>query len=264
VSANLDLVRSIYEQWSRGDWTYGWAHDDIEYLGGDGLESNIARGIPAMNESWHRFREAWDEFHPEVEDVRELDDRRVLALIQRSGRGFSSGVELQGKSAHLFEICDGKVVRFVHYWDRNRALADLGLEGGAGGQENVEVVRAMYEAFNRGDVAASREMLHPAAELHQPRSVADAAAYYGRSEFVRGLVRWLSAFEQPRFELLASREMGGKVLLHIRATGTGKTSGVKASAEFFHAWTFADGKPFQCFVRDSEAEAIASGGLEEQ
>ena len=130
-------------------------------------------------------------------------------------------------------------------------------------QEDVEIVRTMYEAFNRGDVADARQMLHPSAELYQPRSVADASAYYGRDEFVRGLVRWLSAWEQPRFELLDAREIGNKVMLHIRATGKGRTSGIETGTEFFHAWTLSNGKPHRCFVRDSEAEALRAVGLAE-
>jgi ketosteroid isomerase-like protein len=52
-----------------------------------------------------------------------------------SGRGKTSGLDLaqiRSKGAWLVHVRDGKVTRFVRYWDRERALADLGLapEGG--------------------------------------------------------------------------------------------------------------------------------------
>lgn len=36
-------------------------------------------------------------------------------------------VEMRSKAANLFQIRDGKVTRLVHYWDCERAFADLGL-----------------------------------------------------------------------------------------------------------------------------------------
>ncbi len=46
------------------------------------------------------------------------------------GRGKTSGIELgqmQMRPAALFHIRDNKVTRIVNYFDRERALADLGL-----------------------------------------------------------------------------------------------------------------------------------------
>jgi ketosteroid isomerase-like protein len=63
-------------------------------------------------------------------EFRELDDERVLVLAHRTGRGKTSGVELgqvRTKTAQLFHVRDGKVTRFVTYWERERALSDLGL-----------------------------------------------------------------------------------------------------------------------------------------
>jgi ketosteroid isomerase-like protein len=64
---------------------------------------------------------------------------------------------------------------------------------------NVEMVREMYEAFNRGDFEVATGMLHEDAELHQAPEMPRAGTYIGRDEFVRGLGRWLSGFE-PGFE----------------------------------------------------------------
>jgi len=48
-------------------------------------------------------------------------------LTRMRGRGKSSGVEIAERRGSLFHVQDGKVTRLVLYWDRDRALADLGL-----------------------------------------------------------------------------------------------------------------------------------------
>jgi len=45
ASANLDLVRSIYEAWERGDWTSAaWADPEIEFVSTGSLEDG---SVPA-------------------------------------------------------------------------------------------------------------------------------------------------------------------------------------------------------------------------
>ena len=93
-------------------------------------------GMAGMVEYSRAFLSAWEDVRAAVEEYRELDDERVLVLVQASARGKASGLEVaQMRTTHatLFHVRDGKVTRLVLYWDRDRALADLGLtpEGGA-------------------------------------------------------------------------------------------------------------------------------------
>ena len=131
TSANLDLVRSIFAAWERGDFgSAEWAHPEIEYVIADGPSPGRWSGLAGMADGWRGFGSAWEDFRIEADEYRELDDERVLALVHYTGRGKTSGLELAqmpAKGVELFHVRGGKVTRFVVYWDRERALADLGL-----------------------------------------------------------------------------------------------------------------------------------------
>jgi ketosteroid isomerase-like protein len=130
-SANLDLVRSIFADWGRGDFSsVEWAHPDIELVIADGPAPGIWTGVPGMAEAWRDLLGAWEGLRSEAEAYRELDDERVLVLAHFGGRGRTSGLDLAQMwtgGAGLFHVRDGKVTRHVVYLDRERALADLGL-----------------------------------------------------------------------------------------------------------------------------------------
>ena len=132
MSENLELVRSIFAAWERGDFSsVEWADPAIEYVVADGPDPGVYSGVPAMAASWRTVLSAWEEVRTEVEEYRELEDGRVLALMNWSGRGRRSGFDLADvpwKGANLFHFRNGRVTRLVLYWDRERALADLGLQ----------------------------------------------------------------------------------------------------------------------------------------
>jgi hypothetical protein len=59
---------------------------------------------------------------------REIDDRRVLALVTFSGRGKTSGLEIarmDTNNACVFDIEGSTVRRLVLYWDRELMYAEL-------------------------------------------------------------------------------------------------------------------------------------------
>ena len=137
-SPNLDLVRSIYADWERGDYaSVKWAHPEIEYVFADGPDPGAWEGLAAMAEAWRDRLSTSEDARIEADEYRELDRERILVLTRGIGRGKKSGLELrqvETQGAHLFYVRLGKVTRFVAYWDRDRALADLGLkEGGDSG-----------------------------------------------------------------------------------------------------------------------------------
>jgi ketosteroid isomerase-like protein len=131
ASANVDLVRSICAPWERGDYSSAeWADPEIEWVIADGPAPGSWSGLAGMTEGWREFLNAWEEVRVEVDEYRELDSERVLVFVHFVGRGKKSGLEvgqMRAKGAGLFHVRGGKVTRAVFYFDRERALADLGL-----------------------------------------------------------------------------------------------------------------------------------------
>ena len=136
MSAHLDLVRSIYADWERGDFSRAdWADPEIEYTAEESgpLSVQTWTGLAGMAEGARSTFEVIEDQHIEAEEYRELDDSRVFVLVQSRGVAQASGIDLEqiagGRTALLASLRDGKVTRLVLYFDRDRALADLGLEG---------------------------------------------------------------------------------------------------------------------------------------
>jgi hypothetical protein len=138
ASANLDLVRSICTAWEGGDFgSAEWAHPEIEIVRADGPSPGRWIGLTGMSEATRNWLSSWERARLVVDAYRELDDERVLLLVKLSGRGKSSCAhlaQLPTKGAFLFHVIGGQVTRFVHYLDRDRAPAELGLTGEAGSE----------------------------------------------------------------------------------------------------------------------------------
>jgi ketosteroid isomerase-like protein len=133
MSENLDLVRSIYAAWERGDFSrIAGLHPEITWAYVGGPEPSSGTGMAEMAAPMRDWLRAWEEWHIEATEYRELDGERILVFCRGVGRGKTSELDLGRLStdgANLFEVHDGKVSRLVIYWNRDLALADLGLEG---------------------------------------------------------------------------------------------------------------------------------------
>jgi hypothetical protein len=67
VSANLDLVRSIYDDWERGDFSSSdWADPEIEYVRPEGPALGSWTGLAGMAEAVHGWLTAWEDCRVEA------------------------------------------------------------------------------------------------------------------------------------------------------------------------------------------------------
>jgi ketosteroid isomerase-like protein len=133
MSENLDLVRSIYADWERGDYSsVDWADPDIEFVLADGPEPSRSTGLAEMAAAWRNRLNVIEGVRVEAEEFRELADGRVLVLVRNIGRASMSGIDIDqlggARVAAVFRVDGARVTSLVLYFEWRRALADLGLE----------------------------------------------------------------------------------------------------------------------------------------
>jgi ketosteroid isomerase-like protein len=133
MSENLDLVRSIYADWERGDWSStDWADPEIEFVQVDGPDPSRAKGVAGMVAAWRTRIDYVTNARAEVEEYRDVDTTHVLVLVRNRGVAKASGIDIEqlgaASIAAVLAVKDQKVTSLSLYWDRDRALADLGLE----------------------------------------------------------------------------------------------------------------------------------------
>jgi ketosteroid isomerase-like protein len=126
VSEKLDLVRSIYADWERGDHSSAaWADPEIEFVVADGPSPSTVTGLAAMGRAWRDFVRGVEDVRTFADEYRELDGERVLVLTRFGARGAESGADVEAQGAIVFHVRDGRVTRLVRYWSAGRALDDL-------------------------------------------------------------------------------------------------------------------------------------------
>lgn len=118
---NVEIVRRIYEEWSRGDFSNGeYYADDVEFDMVDWPAPARSRGVAAMAQTWITSLAAWDGFRSTPTDFVDRGDR-VLVLNHIEARGRESGVAVSADTASVFTFEAGKVVRLALHWDVDAA-----------------------------------------------------------------------------------------------------------------------------------------------
>jgi ketosteroid isomerase-like protein len=86
----------------------------------------VARGREAFLEMFTQFEKTWENHRSNPEEIRVIDDDRVLMLSIEHFRG-RDGIEVDQPCGTIYTLRDGKVVRMQSFWERKNALEAAGL-----------------------------------------------------------------------------------------------------------------------------------------
>jgi ketosteroid isomerase-like protein len=128
-------------------------------------------------------------------------------------------------------------------------------------QENVEIVRRVWERWNAGERKIDSEVTHPDLVIH---SAMTKSVYRG----YEGLRRWQAEiddqFENWRLSIDQFREASDGRLLVLGAVHfRGRTSGVEFDQPMGWLVTFAGGQVIEFRNIADQAEALEAAGLSE-
>jgi ketosteroid isomerase-like protein len=130
-------------------------------------------------------------------------------------------------------------------------------------QENVEIVRRIYEAYGRGDFAAVLDAADARIRCFDRPDRPGATVYTGYEGLLKFAESDREVFENVRYEPADFIGAGDHVVVRIRQAGRGKASSVPVEEEIVNVWKLRAGKCIEMRVYSTEREALEAVGLSE-
>jgi ketosteroid isomerase-like protein len=132
-------------------------------------------------------------------------------------------------------------------------------------QDNVEVVRGLYDAWSRGGGVPPFELIDPAIEAEVVRGLDNVGTIYrGHAGVSELLESFWDVFERHRIEVEECVPAGEDVLVTVHYYGRGRASSVEVDMRGWHVWTLRNRKAVRWRVFNTRREAFEAVGLAEQ
>ena len=129
-------------------------------------------------------------------------------------------------------------------------------------QENVEIVRAAIDAFNRGDVEATFKDVSPEFEFDQTRAVGIDRGVYDLEGFRSLLASFTDNWESVTLGADELIDAGEHVAMPFTNVARGR-DGIEVQARGIWVWTIRDGSIVRVCLYQERQEALEAAGLSE-
>jgi ketosteroid isomerase-like protein len=131
-------------------------------------------------------------------------------------------------------------------------------------EENVEIVRGLFEAFQReSGPEAIIAALDPAIVWQVRSDLPDAQTYTGHEGFRSLLGTFEEVLDESWYRPVEFLEAGDQVIVPLRWGGRGKASGVASELEETWVFTLSDGKVTHVEEFTTRSAALEAAGLRE-
>ena len=131
-------------------------------------------------------------------------------------------------------------------------------------QENVEIVRRGFDAYQRGDLDAAVADLAPDCEFVPTGALPGGRGVYRGPEGYRRFIGWVKdEFEDAHVDVNDLTDAGDSVLVSLTIRGRGRQSGAATTWDLWHVWTVRNGKSVHGRAFTGETEALKAAGLSE-
>ena len=132
-------------------------------------------------------------------------------------------------------------------------------------QENVEIVRALFEAIARRDAESAVALVDPGIEVQHRGDIPeltgrDLYGYQGLTEVVATVTADFLEFELQPEEIL---DGGDEVAVVALQKGIGRASGAAVEKRLHQVWTVRQGKAVRWRIFKTRFEALEAAGLSE-
>ena len=131
---------------------------------------------------------------------------------------------------------------------------------GAMSQENVEIVRRMYEAFYGGNAAGALAYFDPEVVIDVSRRL-EGGIGHGRDELNKMISEWVGTFDEWREEIAEILDRGSQVYVLAVQHGRGKGSGVEVEERYALIYEVKGDKIARMTMYGEPAEALEAVGL---
>ena len=129
-------------------------------------------------------------------------------------------------------------------------------------QENVEVVKAAYVAWNAGDMDAFRELHHPDVIARPPERWPEPGPFVGRDAVMRQYERHRATWDADAVEVISDYvDVGDRVAVRMVWHGDGR--GPETNIEFTNVVTVRNGRIVFIEFFWEHAQALEAAGLSE-